>query len=122
ESSSMRNWGFPAGNFSYPDNIGEGQRSGLGGPDLMNSQKYASNLIGFFGRINYNFADKYLLMASIRHEASSKFVGTDKPWGTFPAVSAGWRIHEESFLKESGFFDQLKLRVGYGVTGTAPDQ
>lgn len=122
ESSSMRNSIFPAGNFSYPDNIGMGQRAGLGGPNLMSSRKYASNLIGFFGRFNYNYADKYLFMASLRHEASSKFIGTEKPWGTFPAVSAGWRIHEEGFLKESGLFDQLKFRVGYGITGTAPDQ
>lgn len=61
-------------------------------------------------------------MASVRYEGSSRFVGTDKPWGTFPAVSAGWRIHEEGFLKKSSFIDQLKLRAGYGITGTAPDQ
>ncbi|MEX2232847.1 MAG: SusC/RagA family TonB-linked outer membrane protein [Cyclobacteriaceae bacterium] len=122
QSSSMRNWQFPAGNFSYPDNIGMGQRAGLGGPNLMSSAKYAYNLIGFFGRFNYNFNDKYLFMASLRHEASSKFIGTDKPWGTFPAVSAGWRIHEEEFIKATGLFDELKLRVGYGITGTAPDQ
>ena len=122
ESMFMRNWDFPAGNFSYPDNIGAGQRAGLGGSGLMSSEKYASNLIGFFGRVNYNFAEKYLLMASLRYEGSSKFVGSDKPWGMFPAVSAGWRIHEEEFLKESSLFDQLKLRAGYGITGTAPDQ
>ncbi len=122
ESDFMRNWDFPAGNFSYPDNIGVGQKYGTGGPNLMNSSKYASNLIGFFGRVNYNYKDKYLIMASLRYEGSSKFIGTDQPWGTFPAVSAGWRIHEEDFLKESAFFDQLKLRIGYGVTGTAPDE
>ncbi len=122
ETESMRNWGFPAGNFSYPDNIGVGLRTGLGGSNLMSSQKYASNLISFFGRVNYNYADKYLLMASLRYEGSSKFVGTDKPWGMFPAISAGWRIHEEDFLKGSTLINQLKLRIGYGITGTAPDQ
>jgi len=122
ESSFMRNWNFPAGNFSYIDNIGAGQRVGLGGPDLMNSNKAASNLIGFFGRLRYNYKEKYLLMANIRHEASSRFLGTKHPWGTFPAVSAGWRISEEDFLKGSGFLNNLKLRAGYGVTGTAPDE
>ena len=118
----MRNWDFPAGNFSYPDNIGAGQKFGNGGPDLMSSAKYASNLIGFFGRVNYNFKDKYLFMASLRYEGSSKFIGTDEPWGTFPAVSVGWRMHEEGFLKGSSFINRLKLRAGYGVTGTAPDE
>ncbi len=121
ETSSFRNWDFPAGNFSYLDNIGVGNRAGIGGPFLMNSQKFETNLISFFGRLTYNYKEKYLLMASLRHEASSKFVGTKDPWGTFPAVSAGWRITEEEFMGNQKVFDNLKLRVGYGVTGTAPD-
>jgi len=122
ESSSMRNWNFPAGSFSYIDNIGAGQRAGLGGPNLMSSSKSAANLIGFFGRLRYNYREKYLLMANIRHEGSSRFLGTKKPWGTFPAVSAGWRISEEEFMSGIGFLNNLKLRAGYGVTGTAPDE
>jgi len=119
ESTSLQNWDFPAGNFSYLDNIGLGQESVNGQAGMMASSKYESNLIGFFGRINYNYKDKYLLMASLRHEASSKLVGTKDPWGTFPSLSVGWRINEEPFMAGSGF-DNLKLRAGYGVTGTAP--
>lgn len=120
QSTSSQNSDFPAGSFSYIDNIGSG--SGLGnGLALLNSNKLASNLIGFFGRLTYNYQEKYLLTANLRHEASSRFVGTKDPWGTFPSVSAGWRISKEPFLKDVKFLDDLKIRAGYGVTGTAPD-
>jgi TonB-linked SusC/RagA family outer membrane protein len=91
ENNHIRNWDFPAGNFSYVDNIGTGNALKTGNAQVSSS-KSASNLIGFFGRLTYNFNEKYLLMANIRHEASSRFVGTKDPWGTFPAISAGWRI------------------------------
>jgi TonB-dependent starch-binding outer membrane protein SusC len=119
ESSSMYNFDFPAGNFSYLDNIGLGNAI-LRGEGAISSSKYESNLIGFFGRLNYNYKEKYLLMASLRYEASSKLAGTNNPWGLFPSISAGWRISEEDFMKDAGF-SNLKLRAGYGVTGTAPD-
>jgi TonB-dependent starch-binding outer membrane protein SusC len=122
EDTHLRNWDFPAGNYSYIDNIGAGQKSSNGGPNLMSSSKYASNLIGFFGRVGYNFQEKYLFMANLRYEASSRFVGTKHPWGTFPSISAGWRISEEEFMKGISFVTNLKLRAGYGVTGTAPDE
>lgn len=120
QSTSMQNLDFPAGNFSYIDNIGQGTalRNGL---SSLNSGKFASNLIGFFGRLTYNYEEKYLLTANLRHEASSRFVGTKDPWGTFPAVSAGWRLSKEPFLSDVSFLDDLKIRAGYGVTGTAPD-
>jgi hypothetical protein len=66
--------------------------------------------------------NKYLLMANLRYEASSKLVGTNDPWGLFPAVSAGWKIDKENFMQGVKFINELKLRVGYGVTGTAPDE
>jgi TonB-dependent starch-binding outer membrane protein SusC len=122
ESAYQRNWNFPAGNYSYIDNIGVGIKSGTGGPNMQNSSKYEKNLIGFFGRVTYNYKEKYLLMANLRYEAASQFVGTKQPWGTFPSVSAGWRISEEEFMKSISFISDLKLRVGYGVTGTAPDE
>jgi TonB-dependent starch-binding outer membrane protein SusC len=121
ERGSMYNFDFPAGNFSYIDNIGAGNALSLG-LATMESYKEASNLIGFFGRLTYNYKEKYLLMVNIRYEGSSRFVGTEEPWGTFPAISVGWRISEEDFMKSLSFVDNLKLRVGYGVTGTAPDE
>ncbi len=121
QSTALANSNFPAGNYSYIDNIGIGRALGSG-IAAQSSSKYAYNLIGFFGRITYNYQQKYLLTANLRYEASSKFVGTKDPWGAFPAVSAGWKINKESFMQGVTFFDDLKLRAGYGVTGTAPDQ
>jgi TonB-dependent starch-binding outer membrane protein SusC len=121
ESSYMQNWDFPPGAFSYVDNIGLGNAIKEGGANMISSNKAASNLIGFFGRLSYSYKDKYLLLASLRHEASSRFVGAKEPWGTFPSVSVGWRISEENFMKGLEFINYLKLRAGYGVTGTAPD-
>jgi len=86
----------------------------------MGSNKFSWKLIAFFGRINYNFANKYLLMASLRREGSSKF-GANNKWGYFPAVSAGWRITSEPFMKDVKFINDLKLRVGFGITGTSPN-
>ncbi|WP_405324899.1 SusC/RagA family TonB-linked outer membrane protein [Leeuwenhoekiella sp. LLG6367-2.1] len=113
---SMTNRDFPTDEFSY-HNIGLG--NGINeGDATVGGYTSTSNLIGFFGRLNYNFDDKYLLMASVRHEAASQLYRTKKPWGTFPAVSAGWRLSQESFLKDVDFLYNLKIRAGYGVTGT----
>lgn len=73
-------------------------------------------LLSYFGRASYNFKDKYLADASFRVDGSSRF-GANKRYGVFPALSAGWRISEEPFLKGSRIVNDLKLRVGYGVTG-----
>jgi TonB-dependent starch-binding outer membrane protein SusC len=86
----------------------------------MASSKLLTNLISFFGRVNYTFDDRYLITASVRHEGASQLWGTDNVWGTFPAVSAGWRISNENFMSDQNIFDDLKLRVGYGVTGSQP--
>lgn len=74
------------------------------------------NKIGYFGRVNYAFANKYLLNASFRRDASSVF-GVDSKWGNFPAVSIGWNAHNENFLSSGKFVSRLKLRVSYGLTG-----
>ncbi|MFW5699521.1 MAG: SusC/RagA family TonB-linked outer membrane protein [Bacteroidota bacterium] len=75
-----------------------------------------SRLIGFFGRVQYNYDSKYFFAASVRRDGSSKF-GIDNKWGTFPTVSLGWDIHDESFLANANVIDQLKLRASYGVSG-----
>ena len=72
--------------------------------------------IGYFGRINYAFDNKYLVSASFRRDGSSVF-GVDSKWGNFPALSVGWNAHNESFLNESEVLSKLKFRVSYGLTG-----
>ena len=75
-------------------------------------------MVSYFSRVNYALKDRYLLSVSLRTDGSSKF-GKDNKWGWFPSVSAGWRISEESFIKERAkWLNQLKLRLSYGVTGT----
>jgi TonB-dependent starch-binding outer membrane protein SusC len=74
-----------------------------------------SRLISVFGRANYNHLDRYLASVSIRRDGSSRF-GEGRQWGTFPAVSVGWRLSEENFLK-GGLFSDLKLRASWARTG-----
>ncbi|MBD1391886.1 SusC/RagA family TonB-linked outer membrane protein [Mucilaginibacter glaciei] len=76
----------------------------------------SSVLESYFARANYNFDEKYLFSASIRDDASSRF-GVNKRNGYFPSVSAGWRVSEESFLKNVSWLSNLKLRGSYGLTG-----
>ncbi|HEV8148678.1 MAG TPA: SusC/RagA family TonB-linked outer membrane protein [Gemmatimonadales bacterium] len=84
---------------------------------VQNSQNIQeSRLISFFGRANYNLKDRYLASASLRHDGSSRF-GSSHPWGNFPAVSVGWRISEEPFMRGMGTFTDLKLRASWAKTG-----
>jgi len=73
--------------------------------------------IGYFGRINYAFADKYLISASFRRDGSSVF-GVDTKWGNFPAISVGWNAGKEDFLQNSDIISNLKFRASYGLTGS----
>jgi len=98
-----------------PNNIGAGFNLREGNAEI-GSYRYESKLIAFFGRVMYNYSDKYLASVSIRREGSSKF-GNNNKWGFFPAVSLGWRINQEKFMKNVSWVNELKLRVGYGVTG-----
>ncbi|SEA33476.1 TonB-linked outer membrane protein, SusC/RagA family [Chitinophaga terrae (ex Kim and Jung 2007)] len=82
----------------------------------MNSRKEDNILIAFFGRLNYNYQQKYMFQAILRHEGSSRF-GANYKWGNFPSVSAGWVISKESFMEDINVINHLKLRAGYGVTG-----
>lgn len=114
--------GFNAENKDFPndglgpDNIGSGEYAKEEGEVLMGSYKNDAKLIAFFGRVSYDFAGKYMFTASLRHEGSSKFGAANK-WGNFPAVSAGWRISEEKFMKGLKWLNDLKLRADFGVTG-----
>lgn len=82
----------------------------------MSSFKDDNTLIAFFGRANYNYADRYFVSAILRREGSSRF-GKNNKWGNFPAISAGWNITNEEFFTNKEVFSNLKLRAGYGVTG-----
>lgn len=75
-------------------------------------------MISFYGCINYSFNSKYLLQATIRRDGSSAF-GKNNRWGTFPSASLAWRMSEEKFIKDLNVFDDLKFRVGYGVSGNS---
>lgn len=96
-------------------------------PDYMwpdagttNPQAYGGgsgySLVSFFGKANYNYADKYMTSFTIRRDGSSRF-GKNNRYATFPSVSAGWRINQESFLKKASWIDDLKIRASWGQTG-----
>ena len=111
-SESNRN--FPTDAYTY--NLMEAGKGIAQGTATLSSYKYETKLIGFFGRVTYNYDDRYLAMFSIRHEGSSKF-GEDHKWGNFPGVSLGWRMNNEKFMKDIKWIDNLKLRAGFGITG-----
>lgn len=78
-----------------------------------------SNMLSFFGRVNYSYDDRYILTATMRADGSSKFAKGNK-WGYFPSASGAWRISQEKFWQENSiaeWFNNLKLRIGYGITG-----
>jgi len=113
----MQNWDFPTDDFSY-NNMAAGLAFKRGeAPE--NSAQNENKLVGYFFRLNYNYKEKYLMMASIRHEGSSKF-GKNYKWGNFPAVSVGWNAKREDFLAAVQTISNLKLRLGFGITGTEP--
>jgi len=73
-------------------------------------------LVSFYGRLNYTFGNRYMLTATIRDDGTSRFA-EDNRWGLFPSVALGWKINEEAFLRDSKVISQLKLRLGWGITG-----
>ena len=113
------NYGFQDDYFGGWHNIGIGSALKDGKANI-GSKKTPTNLIGFFGRATYSFKNRYLLMGALRYEGASQLWSTDNAWGLFPSISVGWRITEEAFMKNQKIFDDLKLRVGYGVTGSQP--
>lgn len=77
---------------------------------------YRSSLVSYFGRLNYSLADRYLLTATVRADGSSRFADGNR-WGYFPSVGLAWKINEEKFLRNSNVLTDLKLRLGWGITG-----
>ena len=95
--------------YMWPD-LGTGKSVSSG-----SSTGYA--LLSYFGKVNYSYADRYLFSATLRYDGSSRF-GKNNRFGTFPAFSAGWRLSEETFLKNNtDILSDLKLRIGWGQTG-----
>ncbi len=80
------------------------------------SNAYEWGIQSFFGRVNYDYAGKYLLEVSFRYDASSRFPKSNR-WGLFPSVSAGWRISEEAFMQDIAWLDELKFRGSWGQLG-----
>ncbi|AWX45338.1 TonB-dependent receptor SusC [Flagellimonas maritima] len=107
--------GYSYQNF-YEDRMSVDLRGdGVGGP-LVIKTILESNIQSFFGRFNYAFNDKYLLTLTYRRDGSSRF-GGDNRWGNFPAAAFAWNISDENFLKDSETLSNLKLRLGWGITG-----
>ncbi len=104
---------------TFPNNYLYELGSGDKATATNNSSLEEYALLSFFGRINYSLKDRYLLEANLRYDGSSRFADGHR-WGIFPSVSAGWRISEEDFWKNSSvsnIFDNLKVRASYGVLG-----
>lgn len=111
EDMNMKNEyrNFTDGNFGLND-------VSMGTPYTWTSGKDKVGLVSVFGRLSYNFNDRYLVTATLRADGSSKFAKGNQ-WGYFPSASAAWRISEEAFMKDQDIFQNLKLRVGYGTSG-----
>lgn len=100
---------FTEGNFGLND-------VGKGIPYTWKSDKKREGMVSLFGRLTYNFQERYLFTGTLRADGSSKFAKGNQ-WGYFPSASAAWRISEEAFMKDFDFLQNLKLRVGYGTSG-----
>lgn len=114
-------------NYSYINGTSTGYGSNLFGYHSLQSgykkdQRGLSSgwskqtLLSYIARVNYTYADKYLLTATARYDGSSKFAKGNQ-WGIFPSLSAAWNITQEDFMRNQTIFDQLKLRAGFGVVG-----
>lgn len=90
--------------------------AGRGGTFSGEGSLYKYRRVSFFGRLNYAFAGKYMVQATVRTDGSSKF-GVDSRWGTFPSVALGWRISQEGFFPQDGVVSNLKLRASWGRLG-----
>jgi len=102
-------------NYNYPSFYANGKKVLNSDPEFPYN-KPENTLLSYFGRANLTFHDKYLLTATVRRDGSSRFAPQNR-WATFPSVAFAWKIKDESFLSNSSVVSDLKLRLGYGVTG-----
>lgn len=107
-------------NFFTSDATGSNNLSVGNGDKAIHFQDYPNKkesvLVSFFGRVNYDFDNRYLLTATLRRDGSSKF-GANNKWAMFPSVSVAWKITGEQFMENQRIFQDLKLRIGYGKSG-----
>lgn len=114
------------GEITHPSQPNKGQDNAISSDSeqITNFTRSESGTLSYIGRINYAYADRYLLEFLLRSDSSTKFA-PENYWGTFPSVSAGWIISEESWMKNTKWVDYLKVRGSFGLTGrdnTAPWQ
>lgn len=102
-------WKSSSPTYSEFNTIGEVQTS-IAATDQRHS------LLSYYARLNYTFDSRYMLTATVRRDGTSRF-DSDTRWGTFPSVALGWRVTEESFLKDNPVLSNLKIRASYGITG-----
>lgn len=105
-------YGFGSNWFGY-HNLGAGYKKDQRGLGTGWSEQ---TLLSYIARVNYSYENKYLVTATARYDGSSKFADGHR-WGVFPSFSAAWNIAEEKFMKNQNIFDQLKLRLGFGIVG-----
>lgn len=109
------------GGYEWQHFYRDGSRFGVGLDNFVYMDKtfnWATEyyLVSFFGRLNYTIADKYLFTATLRDDGTSRFSPSNR-WGLFPSAAFAWKINNESFLKDNATISDMKLRLGYGVTG-----
>ena len=115
EDFSMSNYDFPVDGVG-PWDMGVGSYLTDGRASMDSNKDPRERLLSMFGRANYSYKDRYMATVSFRREGSSKF-GVNNRWGNFWAVSGGWRLSNEAFMRDVGWISDLKVRLGYGVTG-----
>ena len=110
DTSDQEYWGL----YPLSNNVVEnrGQRYN----NTSSGSAAESYLVSFFGRVNYTLLDRYLFTATVRQDGSSRFHKNNR-WGLFPSFALGWKLKEEAFLKDVDVLSDLKLRLGYGITG-----
>jgi TonB-dependent starch-binding outer membrane protein SusC len=110
-------YNFLSDYLSY-NNLAMGNPSSGYVPNYGSTNIQTLRMISFYGRLNYQYDNRYLLQATVRRDGSSAF-GKNNRWGTFPSISLGWNITNESFLKDNDKINELKLRAGYGISGNS---